>query len=107
MNTALIRVAIDLGVFDLLVKKKAPMSAQELAQATNADHAMLQRILRSLAAVHILNEEDVELYTPSKVAETFAAEKGVANLKALYATFASLSIASMRLGPRSLIKDVL
>jgi len=84
MDTVMIRIAIELNIFKLLIKNDGPMSTRELAQATGADYTLLGRILRCLAASNILEEVDVEAYLPTKVATAFATEKGRANSKSLY-----------------------
>ena len=83
MNSALMRIAIDLNVFKLLVEKIEPMSTKELAEVTGADRALLGRILRCLAATNVLEEVDAETYVPTKIGETFAGEFGIVNLKCL------------------------
>lgn len=85
MNTALIRIAIDLDIFRHLVNAEAPVTAKELAERTQADYTLLSRILRSLATINALDEVDVETYLPTKVARSFVTEKGVSNLRYLYA----------------------
>ncbi|MCJ1394454.1 hypothetical protein MMC18_007332 [Xylographa bjoerkii] len=84
MNTVLMRIAIDLNVFKLLVEKNEPMSTNELAEVTGADRVLLGRILRCLAATDVLEEVDEETYVPTKIGKTFAGEFGIVNLKCLY-----------------------
>jgi len=84
LNTVLIRIAIDLKIFKLMVEKERPLTLKELADMTGADYALLQRIKRSPAAVKVLEEVDVETYLPNIIATTFAGEKGAVNSKCLY-----------------------
>ena len=84
MNTVLLRIAIDLNIFKLLVEKEEPMSTKELAEVTGADRVLLGRILRCLAATNVLEEVEVETYVPTKIGSTFAGEFGIVNLKCLY-----------------------
>ncbi|MCJ1379113.1 hypothetical protein MMC17_002213 [Xylographa soralifera] len=84
MNTVLMKIAIDLNIFKLLVEKDEPMSTNELAEVTGADRALLGRILRCLAATNVLEEVDIETYIPTKISKTFAGELGIVNLNCFF-----------------------
>ncbi|KAJ6004204.1 S-adenosyl-L-methionine-dependent methyltransferase [Penicillium canescens] len=59
-----VKVGHDLEIFSRLVKS-GPATAKELAVTQNADPALLERILRTLASIGYVEERGTELYAPS------------------------------------------
>lgn len=66
------KVGIDLKLFEILVSRGESMSLVELTQATGADPVLVARILRYLAAFHLLAETGVDRFqaTPATQALT-------------------------------------
>ena len=62
-----IHVAAALGIADLLAD--GPRTSNDLAQAAGADADALYRVLRALASVGVLNEEEGRLFSLTPVGE--------------------------------------
>ena len=92
MEEVSIRIAIDLDLFNILVKSEEPQTLEDLTKATGADEVLLGllsidpppisnllisftgRLLRSLGAVGAIGEVGEigeEAYVPTKVTRTF------------------------------------
>ncbi|KAL8992755.1 MAG: hypothetical protein Q9169_006862 [Polycauliona sp. 2 TL-2023] len=56
VENALIRVAVDTGLFELLNKGNPTFTAKELADKVNVEETLLERLLRGLAAMHAVDE---------------------------------------------------
>ncbi|KAL9600392.1 MAG: hypothetical protein Q9219_003242 [cf. Caloplaca sp. 3 TL-2023] len=82
-ENALIRVAVDIGLFEVLNKSQLPLNAQRLAEKTNTELLLLERILRGLVALHAIEEVNAEDYGPTKISEAFATPKGVSGIRLL------------------------
>ena len=67
MRTAIVRIAINLKIFHFLINSNGPITGKELAQKTGADHLLLLRLLRYLAATHAIDEAGVDSYIPNNV----------------------------------------
>jgi DNA-binding IclR family transcriptional regulator len=52
----MIKAGCDIGLFKMLVASPTPLTTAEIAKATNADPALLGRILRYLAATRFIAE---------------------------------------------------
>ena len=63
---AAIRTAIDLDVFNLV---HAPTTITQLAAATAADHILLLRIMRVIAAFGFIDEIGEQCYGPNRLSE--------------------------------------
>ena len=61
---AAIRVAIDLDIFGLV---DAPTTVAQLAAATGADHTLLLRMIRVIAAFGFLDEVGEQCYGPNRL----------------------------------------
>ncbi|KAJ5297875.1 S-adenosyl-L-methionine-dependent methyltransferase [Penicillium antarcticum] len=59
-----VKIGHNLGIFQILVKS-GPATAKEMAAAQNADLALVDRILRTLASIGYVQERGAELYAPS------------------------------------------
>lgn len=77
----MIRVGMDMGIFTLLGNSKIPITAQEIAKATQADVVLLDRVLLYLAAVDAVNGNGTDGYSISKIGKVFASEEGAAGLR--------------------------
>lgn len=86
-----IRLAVDLGIFEVLVNGKAPKSIQQLAGETSADATLLGRILRSLASIDAVAEAGQEMYTATKISRAFTTPKGISGAGFLYVPAATFS----------------
>ncbi|MCJ1295761.1 hypothetical protein MMC34_007325 [Xylographa carneopallida] len=75
LEVASIKIGINLGLFQLLVKSKKPRSLLGLAKETGADPVLLGRILRLLASFGAVEETDDECYAPTTVSKTFVVPK--------------------------------
>ena len=67
MRTTVVRIANRLQIFHILVKSNVPVTGKELAQRTGADHTLLLRLLRHLAAMHAIDESGVDSYVANNV----------------------------------------
>ena len=72
-----------MGLFQVLHRSKAPLNAQSLAEATDAEVTLLERILRGLVAMHAIEEVGAEDYRPTKISEAFAMAKGASGMRVL------------------------
>ncbi|CAG8961995.1 hypothetical protein HYFRA_00014103 [Hymenoscyphus fraxineus] len=67
-----IRLGLDLKLFNILVDSNRPLSLQELALKTQADPALLGRILRMLSSLGIIKEMDEEEFAANKTTENLS-----------------------------------
>ena len=77
LDNIFIKIAIDLDLFNILVKSNTPKSTEEFANITGADRTLLGRILRGLASIHVIEEVGEELYKVAKISRSFTGTKGV------------------------------
>ncbi|KAL8931637.1 MAG: hypothetical protein Q9216_007133 [Gyalolechia sp. 2 TL-2023] len=75
-ENALIRVAVDTGLFEVLNESSSPFTAETLAKRTNVEETLLERILRGLAAMHAVEETGDDGYSPTKISKAFTTAKG-------------------------------
>ncbi|KAL8988647.1 MAG: hypothetical protein Q9177_002309 [Variospora cf. flavescens] len=75
-ENALIRVAVDTGLFLALTESSSPLTAEALASKINVEVTLLERILRGLAAMHAVKETGLDEYSPTKVSKAFTSAKG-------------------------------
>lgn len=73
LGTQLLYVAAELGLMDVL--HGAPRSATEVAAAVGADPAVLERVLRGLAAYGVVVEHPDRRFAPSPVGELLCADR--------------------------------
>jgi len=67
-----IHVAASLGIADLLAD--GPRTSDELAQAATADADSLYRLLRALASVGVLHEDEERLFSLTPVGESLRSD---------------------------------
>lgn len=71
MDMCLIKIGLDLGIFQRLVNNKTSLLLKDLALDTGADETLLARIMRGLVAVMVVDDDGVETYCPNKVTRAF------------------------------------
>ena len=71
-RTAVVRIAVRLRLFPLLVESHVPVTGKELAQKTGADHLLLRRLLRFLVAMRAIGEAGVDFYVANNVTKHLA-----------------------------------
>ncbi|MCJ1292578.1 hypothetical protein MMC34_004129 [Xylographa carneopallida] len=81
VEIASIKVAIDLGIFQILEAAHGRKSVAELAEKTKVDPVLMGRIMRSLASLLAVDNAGPELYTSNKVSRTFTIPKFAAGVK--------------------------
>lgn len=64
-----VRVALDLGLFDLLVEK-SPQTVTQLAQSSHGEELLILRLLRSLAAMAFVEERGEDTFAATAVTKT-------------------------------------
>ncbi|KAL2827290.1 S-adenosyl-L-methionine-dependent methyltransferase [Aspergillus pseudoustus] len=72
---AAIETCVDLGVFPVLSKDDTPKTATELAEATNADPAMLARLLKHLGAMGVIKETGPDTYRRNGFSTSLSAKR--------------------------------
>ncbi|KAL3447643.1 S-adenosyl-L-methionine-dependent methyltransferase [Aspergillus insuetus] len=72
---AAIETCVDLGVFPVLSKDDTPKTAAELAEATNADPAMLARLLKHLGAMGVIKETGPDTYRRNGFSTSLSAKR--------------------------------
>ncbi|KAI4285844.1 MAG: hypothetical protein L6R35_004568 [Caloplaca aegaea] len=70
LQTVLLQIGINLDLFNILHRSNQPLTTQELAEKVSADPALLQRILRFLAAIPAIKEVGPGLFTANNLTKT-------------------------------------
>ena len=83
MDNILIRLALDLDVFHILVKSPGPIATKALAKGTCADSTLLQRILRALTAISAIGQFGPDEFIATKFSKAFTTQKGICGAKFL------------------------
>lgn len=65
--TTTCRIATKLNLFNILVGSHGPRSGEELAEETKADHDLLIRLLRYLAANSVIKEAGEDLWAANNI----------------------------------------
>ena len=82
MDNVMTRLGLDLGIFKILVEKKAPMTSEALAKEIGVvDETLLRRILRTLGAMNAIGEVGTDTYEATSFSKAFTTEKGIAGQK--------------------------
>ncbi|KAL6715883.1 hypothetical protein ACLMJK_006844 [Lecanora helva] len=101
LQTTVVRIANTLEIFDLMLKHNDKMSGKEIASAVNANHVLITRLLRYLAAIGTIEEVGVDMYSPSNITRNLT----IPNLKAgMNHTYDVVDASGMAL-PSFLIKN--
>lgn len=72
-ETATVRIAIDLKLFDIAVAAGSPLTTNELAEKTGADAQLVGRILRMLTGVSLFTETALDTFAAKPLAGVFCA----------------------------------
>ncbi|KAI4149189.1 MAG: hypothetical protein L6R39_002571 [Caloplaca ligustica] len=70
LQTVILQIGINLDLFNILTKSGKPMTTGALAQSSGADPALLQRILRFLAAIPAIKEVGPGLFAANNLSKT-------------------------------------
>ena len=71
-QVALVKVGIDLGIFQALASSSTPLCSKRLAKPAMADPALVGRILRYMAANNLIQETGPDHYIASRATHAFA-----------------------------------
>ncbi|KAL9015591.1 MAG: hypothetical protein Q9185_007021 [Variospora sp. 1 TL-2023] len=72
VQTVVLQIGINLDLFNILHRSSQPWTTQELADKVSADPALLQRILRFLAAIPAIKEVGPGLFTANNLTKTLS-----------------------------------
>ncbi|KAL9038359.1 MAG: hypothetical protein Q9180_003190 [Flavoplaca navasiana] len=87
-QNACVRIALELGVFDILVaKKETSVGVQELACANGADPLFLVRIMRVVTALGLCAEVGFEYYQANPKTEIMTVPQGSSSFKSWFDIF--------------------
>ncbi|KAL8884933.1 MAG: hypothetical protein Q9215_007128 [Flavoplaca cf. flavocitrina] len=87
-QNACVRIALELGIFDILVaKKEASVGVQELACANGADAVFLVRIMRVVTALGLCAEVGFENYQANLKTEIMTVPQGISSFKSWFDIF--------------------
>ena len=81
MDNVLIRLALDLNIFEILVKSQGPIDTRALAKEISADPTLLQRILRALTAIGAIGQFGPDEFVATKFSKAFTTQKGICGAK--------------------------
>lgn len=71
LQTSIVRVAMNLNLFSIL-SNDSPKTGTQLAEITGADHILLVRILRHLAAMDVIIKIENDKYVKNEITERLA-----------------------------------
>lgn len=83
-ENAIVVSAIDLGIFEYLLKQDRNVSSKDVASHSGAEEPLASRILRYLAAHGHIDEVDVDSFKANAKTRAFTMPKSVAGLKWRY-----------------------
>ena len=84
MEIALIRIGLDLDIFNILARSPYDLEVTRLAKETGVtDQTLLRRVLRALAATSAIGEAGVDIYRATNVTNAMASPKGMSQAKLL------------------------
>ena len=82
MDNVLLRLALDIGIFNIIVHYADGIDIVTLAEQANvADHTLLRRICRALGAINAIGEVGVDIYKPTNFSRAFTSPKGICGAK--------------------------
>ena len=81
MDNVLTRLALDLDIFQILVKSPGPIGTKALAKGTCADPTLLQRILRTLTAIGAVGRFGPDEFLATQFSKAFTTQKGICGAK--------------------------
>jgi hypothetical protein len=85
---SLIKIGSRLGVFKAIVDSESPLSVEELAKPTGADHELVGRLLRYFAGHRLVAEAGKDRYAASQHTQTLA-DAGIASTLDFFQTISN------------------
>ncbi|KAJ5721361.1 S-adenosyl-L-methionine-dependent methyltransferase [Penicillium malachiteum] len=73
---AMLRLAVDIGIFRQLTKSHSPLTVQQLAEANDASVSFMQRVLRYLASNNMITEVSMNEYRANTITYILADPRG-------------------------------
>ncbi|KAJ5108578.1 hypothetical protein N7456_005253 [Penicillium angulare] len=89
-----VRIAVDMGIFQALTERDTPLTLDELAAVKNADPILTERVLRLLCAIGYVIENDVRVYSANDITREMSTRLGSATIRLM---FDSISITLAKL----------
>ena len=77
LDICVIRIALDLDIFNLLCRSTQSLSANEIEASTKANPILLGRIMRYLVNIDAVDETGLETYAANKTSKAFTTEQGI------------------------------
>ncbi|GAB1314336.1 hypothetical protein MFIFM68171_04546 [Madurella fahalii] len=84
LETAMIKVGLDLGIFKVLAGTSGAKTAEEVAKETGADPALMKRILRYYNTINVAREVGPHRYEATNVTRNLTEEVCVAAMRHYY-----------------------
>ena len=81
MDNVLVRLALDLNIFQILVKSPGAIGTKVLAKDTGADPTLLPRILRALTAIGAVGRFGPDEFVATNFSKAFTTQKRVCGAK--------------------------
>ncbi|KAF2108250.1 O-methyltransferase [Lophiotrema nucula] len=81
VTIAVVRVGINLKIFEHLASSGKPLTMKELATLTNADQTLLARILRTLAGYGVIKENGINEFARTNISDTLSRPGDIAAIK--------------------------
>ncbi|EMR85431.1 putative o-methyltransferase protein [Botrytis cinerea BcDW1] len=73
-EAAVIRVGIDLKLFDILEARRSPLSLDEIVKTTGGDSQLIGRLTRFLASVAVIEETGKDVFSATNVTKNLVVE---------------------------------
>lgn len=86
LQTATVKIGIDLGLFKLLSQSSSPLSVEELSQRLSNDPTLTKRIVRFLASIGAIHEVDTNKFTANHVTKNLSESLAEAGLSHYFGT---------------------
>ncbi|KAI0421901.1 S-adenosyl-L-methionine-dependent methyltransferase [Xylaria grammica] len=86
LQTAVVKIGLDLGLFKYLVKQGKPTTVDELSPVVAADTLLLARVLRYLAAIGAVEEVSFDKYTANHLTKNLSEKVAEAGISHYFAT---------------------
>ncbi|KAL8996395.1 MAG: hypothetical protein Q9169_004086 [Polycauliona sp. 2 TL-2023] len=81
VENALLRIAVEIGLFEIMSQSNGPLTAEDLATKTKVELVLLERLLRGLAAMQAVEEIGDDGYGMTKISAAFTTAKGISMCK--------------------------
>ncbi|PLB51497.1 O-methyltransferase [Aspergillus steynii IBT 23096] len=79
-----VRIGIDLGIFQTLTDRNAPMALEQLAAVKNASPILTERVLRILAGIGYVAEHETRVYAPTIMTKQMTDRLSIGLLKFIF-----------------------